>query len=175
MRGVVCCLYIFLNTSFLDVEKTYPSRLQIPNYYLWSLSLQRWLAKSSQNINIFILLLGEIFQQWEKKKLKLAPCIYVFYSFETNKGSLQLSYILTFFIWDHLPKWPERLEQKFWRGSLRTSAILMHRPDVKFDVEPYKNGSVDIIISLVTQYITGKENIFPLFKLTYARFLNGWI
>lgn len=51
----------------------------------------------------------------------------------------------------------------------------MHRPDVKFDVEPYKNGSVDIIISLVTQHITGKENIFPLFKLTYARFLNGWI
>ena len=46
---------------------------------------------------------------------------------------------------------------------------------MKFDVEPYKNGHLDIIISLVTQYITGKENIFPLFKLTYAKLLSGWI
>lgn len=42
---------------------------------------------------------------------------------------------------------------------------------MKFDIEPYKNGSPDIIISLVTQYITGKENIFPLFKLTYPKLL----
>lgn len=42
---------------------------------------------------------------------------------------------------------------------------------MKFDVEPYKNGSPDIIISLVTQYITGKDNIFPLSKLTYAKLL----
>lgn len=42
---------------------------------------------------------------------------------------------------------------------------------MKFDVETYKNGSPDIRISLVTQYITGKESIFPLFKLTYAKLL----